>query len=209
MQQADALLEKPQRGRPRDPFLEQRVFDAAARVYGGHGWAGFNFDAVAREAGVGKAAIYARWAKRADLLLAMIVARWQSLSDINTGSLCGDLTAFAELTLERYSSTNGRIPMHLRLDTKNYAEVAAALGPLLRDMNQKCVNIIKHAAERGEIAADTDQRLIPAILTATIERIAADAKGAASVERERTQVAALVAIILNGCLNNPEQGNES
>ena len=48
-------------GRRRDPELDERVLEAALTVYARQGWAGFNFDAVAREAGCGRPALYRRW----------------------------------------------------------------------------------------------------------------------------------------------------
>jgi len=56
-------------GRPRDPMLEERVQEAACRLYGRVGWAGFSIDAVARESRVGKSSIYLRWPNNTALLI--------------------------------------------------------------------------------------------------------------------------------------------
>jgi AcrR family transcriptional regulator len=56
-------------GRPRNPEIDLRVRDAAKTVYAEVGWADFSFDLVARRAGVGRSAIYRRWASREDLLI--------------------------------------------------------------------------------------------------------------------------------------------
>ena len=51
MTSGQASAATPTRGRPLDPGLEDRVFDAAIALYAETGWAGFSFEAVARRAG--------------------------------------------------------------------------------------------------------------------------------------------------------------
>ena len=64
------MVEQKQKltGRPRDPEIRQRVLLAAQRVYVRAGFSGFTFEAVAREAAVGKPAIYRRWASAEALM---------------------------------------------------------------------------------------------------------------------------------------------
>jgi AcrR family transcriptional regulator len=50
--------------------IDQRIIDAATAVYGERGWAGFNFDVVARRAKVSKDAMYRRYSSPIQLLLA-------------------------------------------------------------------------------------------------------------------------------------------
>jgi AcrR family transcriptional regulator len=80
------------RGRPRDPDLEERVFDAVIGVYGESGWAGFTLEAVARRARVGREALYRRWVGKAELLAGAVAARAPQLAAVDTGSTTGDLT---------------------------------------------------------------------------------------------------------------------
>lgn len=89
-------------GRPRDPDMEHRVRLAACGVYGRHGWSGFSIDAVAREAGVGKASIYLRWSDRTTLLVDSLVSTLVNVADVDTGSLRGDLHALAAHHLAHY-----------------------------------------------------------------------------------------------------------
>ena len=63
------------RGRPRDPNLEERVFDAAIAVYAEGGWRTFSFATVAARAGVGKAALYRRWESPGEMLKDVLDAR--------------------------------------------------------------------------------------------------------------------------------------
>ena len=65
-----AGAEAPARGRPRDAALDLRIAEAALDVLADQGIAGFTIEAVAQRAGVGKAAIYRRYAGRDEVLAA-------------------------------------------------------------------------------------------------------------------------------------------
>jgi AcrR family transcriptional regulator len=60
------------RGRPQDPEVTRAVLAAAARLFVERGFAGTSMDAVAGEAGVGKPAIYRRFADKVELVTAVI-----------------------------------------------------------------------------------------------------------------------------------------
>jgi AcrR family transcriptional regulator len=62
------------RGRPRDPDVDAAILAGAARILRDRGYDGMSIEAVAAEAGVGKAAIYRRYAGKADLAAATISA---------------------------------------------------------------------------------------------------------------------------------------
>ena len=94
-------------GRPRDPLLEQRVQDAACRLYGVAGWAGFSIDAVAREARVGKSSIYLRWPNNTALLLDSLQARIDVPYDVDTGTVRGDLFVLARSILSLLTGEAG------------------------------------------------------------------------------------------------------
>lgn len=67
-----AGAEAPARGRPRDAALDLRISEAALDVLADQGIAGFTIEAVAQRAGVGKAAIYRRYAGRDEVLSAAL-----------------------------------------------------------------------------------------------------------------------------------------
>jgi AcrR family transcriptional regulator len=54
--------------------VDRAILAAAARLLREHGYSGMSVDAVAAEAGVGKAAIYRRYRDKADLAVAALVA---------------------------------------------------------------------------------------------------------------------------------------
>lgn len=64
--------EQPGRGRPMSAELDDAILEAACDVLAAQGYRGFSFDAVAKAAGTTRPAIYRRWDKREDLLLAAL-----------------------------------------------------------------------------------------------------------------------------------------
>lgn len=86
----------PERGRPRDAGVDERILTAALRLLGRDGFARMSLDAVAAAAGVAKPTIYRRYAGKAGLaaaaLASLATARDQSAPP-ETGDLRGDLAA--------------------------------------------------------------------------------------------------------------------
>src|SRR3954462_5525024 len=84
---------RPSRGgRPRDPSRDSVIRAAILRLLADVGYGALTMDAVASEAGVGKATIYRRWRTKQDLVV-------DTISDLNreqvarpdTGSLENDV----------------------------------------------------------------------------------------------------------------------
>jgi len=200
MQRSLSSQEPRPRGRPRSPEFEAKIIAAAAIVYSLQGWAGFNLDAVARAAGVGKSTIYARW-KSADALLGvMIEQRWSAISAIDTGELKEDLLQFGQFVLRRYIETGGGVVRHLRRDMVTYPDLAAKLAPAVDRITQQAIAILRRGRERGQLRAGVSLALASDLLLAAMEshagRIAPDHDfDEAAVGR---YVARVVDLILDG-----------
>ncbi|WP_409330159.1 TetR/AcrR family transcriptional regulator [Trujillonella humicola] len=79
-------------GRPRDPSRDGVIREAILRLLGDVGYGALTMDAVAAEAGVGKATIYRRWRTKQDLVVDTVSVMNQSLATpVDTGSLEGDI----------------------------------------------------------------------------------------------------------------------
>lgn len=168
--QVESLDTQPRRrGRPKDPNLEDKILKAAAQVYGRLGWAGFSFDSVAREAGVGKSTLYGRWPQAADLLCYLIDIRWRELETIDTGRLESDLTAFAQLVLLRYRETGGGIASHLRRDISTFPDLAEKVGHSLERTSRTCIDILRRARERGELRENVSLSMTTELITSALE----------------------------------------
>lgn len=140
------------RGRPRDPLLEDRVFEAAIRLYADTGWVGFNFDAVAKRAGVGKAALYRRWTSRGELLQDTFEARWYLIDRIDTGSLRGDLVALGRMSADIVTGPYGRAAQHIVVDVPRYPEVLTSTARYRESTVRQARSIVRRAQARGELA---------------------------------------------------------
>ncbi|HKU96567.1 MAG TPA: TetR/AcrR family transcriptional regulator [Vineibacter sp.] len=152
---------RPGRGRPRDPGLEDRVFDAAIALYAEVGWQGFTFDALAKRSGVGKDALYRRWgASRAGLLRQTLEARWYGVDSIDTGSIREDLLALARLSLRLRTGPYGKVSLHMLVDTTRFPEVAAVLGSYGEATVRQARSIVRRAIDRGELPPATNPGLV-------------------------------------------------
>ncbi len=69
---ADDLAAPPGRGRPKSVQLDEAILEAACGVLAEQGYSGFSFEAVAKASGTTRPAIYRRWKRREDLLLAAL-----------------------------------------------------------------------------------------------------------------------------------------
>ena len=157
----DAVAMRPlPRGRPRDPLLESRVFDAAIELYAECGWSGFNFEAIARRAGVGKAALYRRWESRGELLRQTLEARWLQVGAIDTGSLRGDLVRLAHMCLEVRTSSYAGTALHMLMDGQRFPEVAAVTAPYGEATIRQARAIVRRAIARGELEGSVNPGMV-------------------------------------------------
>src|SRR3712207_8885803 len=79
-------------GRPRDPSRDAAIKAALLRLLGEVGYGGLTMDAVAEQAGVGKATIYRRWPTKQQLIADSILDLGSVLTvPPDTGSLQEDL----------------------------------------------------------------------------------------------------------------------
>lgn len=162
------------RGRPRDPELEPRVFDAAMRIYGELGWEGFTFELIARTAGVGKNALYRRWPTKGKLLREVLEDRLMAVGTIDTGSLGQDLRALCRMLFAHLTGPLGNVGLQIRLDIIRHEVVAEAVVGYSDSVQQSARDIVRRAIERGEIPQGTSTTLVMNIISgAVMSRVSA------------------------------------
>src|SRR3954454_18172771 len=148
----DAL--SPSRGgRPRDPSRDGVIRAAILRLLAEVGYGALTMDAVASEAGVGKATIYRRWRTKQDLVV-------DTISDLNraeaattdTGSLEGDLRAMMHSLVSVITGPPGAATLSLLSTVPHQPALAEAFqnGPLAV-WRQSFDDIWARAEERGEV----------------------------------------------------------
>jgi AcrR family transcriptional regulator len=140
-------------GRPRDPSRDEAIRAALLRLLGEVGYGGLTMDALAEQAGVGKATIYRRWRTKQDLIV-------DSISDLgslltappDTGSLREDLRQFMHLVVDITRSPIGAMLRSVLSAMHHHPGLRAAYrtGPL-RVWRAAYAQMWARAEARGEV----------------------------------------------------------
>ena len=152
--------DRPLRGRPRDPELEGRVFDAVMQIYAHGGWSALTFEAVTRESGVGKSSLYRRWDSQQTLLHAAMKARWLPVHNIDTGSLHSDLRALAQMIFDNRTGDYANMSNRLLIDAARFPELREVSSPYMEETVLQARAIIRRAAARGEVPSSLNHGLL-------------------------------------------------
>jgi AcrR family transcriptional regulator len=147
-------MHRPSRGgRPRDPSRDGVIRAAILRLLADVGYGALTMDAVASEAGVGKATIYRRWRTKQDLVV-------DTISDLNraeaaapdTGSLEGDLRAMLHGFVAVITGPTGAATLSLLSTVPHHPALAEAFrsGPI-KVWQQAVGEIFDRAEQRGEV----------------------------------------------------------
>jgi AcrR family transcriptional regulator len=147
-------IPRPSRGgRPRDPSRDGVIRAAILRLLADVGYGALTMDAVASEAGVGKATIYRRWRTKQDLVV-------DTISDLNrveatppdTGSVETDLREMMHQMVALISGPTGAATLSLLSTMPHQPALAEAFrqGPLAV-WRQAYDDIWQRAEARGEV----------------------------------------------------------
>jgi len=145
---------RPSRGgRPRDPSRDEVIRAAILRLLAEVGYGALTMDAVAAEAGVGKATIYRRWRTKEDLVVDTVAdLNAAELVGIDTGSLEGDLRALLRSLVALVNSPAGAATQALLSSMQHQPALAEAFrnGPL-EVWHQAFNDMWARAEARGEV----------------------------------------------------------
>ncbi|NYT84171.1 TetR/AcrR family transcriptional regulator [Pollutimonas harenae] len=156
-------------GRPRESGLEQRVFVAACAIYAKRGWAGFNFDEVARRSRVGKGSLYLRWRNKAQMLFELVQSRTDFIAGIDTGHVRTDLIEFARRWCVHLETDEGVLTYRLTIDARFYPELRKALGEKHYPEHVRSTRaIIRRGIERGELPPGTSIALVADLVAGAV-----------------------------------------
>lgn len=143
--------------------LQDRVTDALAlaffREWGRVGYTGLSIEAVARRAGVGKAAVYRRWPSKSAMAISLLTrVAVDRETPHDTGSLKGDVRAFL-----RHTARLIRRPLASRIlpDIHAQARRSPALAEAMRREIQAPrraagAALLRRAVARGELPPSLD-----------------------------------------------------
>lgn len=138
-------------GRPLDLTAEDRILSAGMAVYGREGWRGATMSAIAREAGVGKALLYSRFASSEAILLTAfetfipeLTGEFSNIRDL----LLAEANRMAALYLSDYSLAVRRALIDAGAGVEPFPQIA-------ENMNRRTVlpmrRHVRAAIESGEL----------------------------------------------------------
>lgn len=163
--------------------MERRVRDAACRVYGRSGWSGFSIEAVAREAGVGKASIYLRWTDRKTLLVDSLVTTLATVDEVDTGSLRDDLRQIVIHHLSYYFGDLKAASFRMATEAVLTPELRETWDTWRQSQALAARATVRRGIERGDVRPDISVTLVldtllgGALMHALVSPAAMDAAG--------------------------------
>lgn len=149
------------RGRRRDPSIDRRVADAVIEVYARAGWNGLTMDEVARQARVGKAALYLRWSSKEELLVDAMASAAVPVAPETSGNIRTDLLELARALFELYSTTAGSAYLRLYVEARYIPSLEQtwrdrASVPRLLESRA----LVRRAIASGELAEGTSPTIL-------------------------------------------------
>ncbi|HEU5003888.1 MAG TPA: TetR/AcrR family transcriptional regulator [Actinomycetota bacterium] len=153
-------------GRPRNPQAEQAILDATLELLARDGFGRLSVEAVAAEAGVGKATIYRRWASKLELVLAAV----RQLSDhplptLTTGTTRDDLVTLLRHVIDALStSIAGRILPGLVAETARSPELLGVLQAFWITRRQLMLQVLRRGWAQGDLPDNMDHELLADML---------------------------------------------
>ncbi len=207
MTTVQATAEVSSHGRPRDPAVDARILRAAIDVFGEQGWARFSIDAVARRAGVGKASVYLRWPNKEALLATALTDRVSGVTEIDTGTVRGDLISLATQLIDSYLSDAGPATIRLLLHAESVPSLREHVAQVRQAQVLAARAIVRRGIARGELRAGTSVTyLLDAICGGVLNHVLATPthlRGAIE-EGKRQYVHSFVDFVLSSVTAAPE-----
>jgi AcrR family transcriptional regulator len=162
---------RPSRGgRPRDPSRDGVIRAAILRLLGDVGYGALTMDAVASEAGVGKATIYRRWRTKEELVV-------DTVSELNaveadppdTGSVEGDLRGLMHAMVALVNGPAGAATQALLSSMQHQPALAQAFrdGPLAV-WHASFDQVWARGEQRGEVGPGLSRSLVAEAIGAPI-----------------------------------------
>lgn len=144
------------RGRPRDPEADGRILAAASSLILLRGFDNMTVDEVATSAGVGKATVYRRWARKEDLAVAAMEHLYRDeMPPPDTGSIRGDLHALYASVITFVNSPAGIDYMRTTIKESMRDDRIATLYREASDRAELAARgIYERAIQRGEVRPD-------------------------------------------------------
>jgi AcrR family transcriptional regulator len=153
------------------PEITSAITDAVLDELAERGYARLSMESVAKRAGVGKSALYRRWASKQEMAISAIAEfSVEQAPTPNTGSLTGDIRQSLEAVAQWLSHPRfSRILPDLVAEMgRNPGLSGTVEGMIGQPRRERGVVILQRAIERGELDPSTDLELALDLLAAPI-----------------------------------------
>ncbi|MFE6400985.1 TetR/AcrR family transcriptional regulator [Streptomyces alboflavus] len=163
-------VERQRGGRPRDSRVDHKILQTTRELIDEVGYPALTVDQVAARAGVGKAAIYRRYASKAEMAFVATMHEQQLPPPADTGSLHGDLLALVRAFHARMAAPAARqlapaliseLAVNPELDTRFTDTFLATEQAAFAD-------IIEQAVARDELAGPVDPAMAHLLLLGSL-----------------------------------------
>jgi AcrR family transcriptional regulator len=143
--------------RPLDPDVDEAIVAATLALLGERGFGAMTIEAVAAEAGVGKPAIYRRFADKAALATAVVSRQLASLDVPDLGDTRAELWLAVETGFPADAPAYLRLIGGLAAEEKRHPELIAAFRENVLGPRRAAVQaLIERGQARGDIRAEVE-----------------------------------------------------
>lgn len=184
------------RGRPRDPEADGRILAAASSLILLRGFDSMTVDEVASSAGVGKATVYRRWARKEDLAVAAMEQLYRDeMPTPDTGSLREDLREMYTSLLGFVNSPTGTDYVRTTIkESMRDSRIAMLYRQASNRAEQSAVEVFERAKARGEVRDDVPFDTVVQFLAGMVAMRAVSGQEMPGLE----EVDQLVELVLRG-----------
>ncbi len=149
-------------GRPRSEEARVAILRSTLKLLGKDGFSELTIEAVAAQAGVGKATVYRWWSNKAALIAdAFASSTTRTLHFPDTGSVRTDMSQQMRQLIKIFCSRRGRIVSAILGGGQSDRDLIAAFRErFLWPRRQEAYATLRRGIERGELRKDVDMDLI-------------------------------------------------
>lgn len=148
-------------GGRRNPESATAILDAATAILAESGLGGFSIEAVARRAGAGKPTVYRWWPTRTALLIDVYARQKETVLQVDTGTLEGDLLELLRRLFAFWRETPaGPAFRSIIAEAQSDPQSLAALTTFLVERKQHVHQLIERGRARGELPPEANSAML-------------------------------------------------
>ena len=145
-------------GRPRDPELDARILAATLQLLADTGYDGLTIEAVAAQAGVGKASVYRRWCGKEELVVDAVASLTEQPEPEVGAGVRDELVLLLEVIRRKSdSSLAGKIfPRLLGASAENPELMKRYREQVLDPRRRRFLAVLERGVEQGLVGPQVD-----------------------------------------------------